>query len=81
MSEGVIVALITGLLSLAGVVVTVASKRTQAGALRRLERELGEAKKSVAEARGEAEKYRSAYLGLLEVTQELLVAGQPVRPR
>lgn len=79
MSEGVIVALITGLLSLTGVVVTVFSKRTQAVSLRRLERELGEAKRGLSEARTEAAKYRAAYLGLLEVTQELMSQRAPVR--
>lgn len=67
MSEGVMVALITGLLSLAGVLATVFSRRTRAGVqeARRLRAELGQAKL-------EAERYRTAYEGLLELTCNLL---------
>lgn len=77
MTEGVMAALITGLLSLTGVLVTVLSRRTQVGSLRRLERELSETKKMLAQRCTEAEKYRAAYLGLLEVTQELLENAEP----
>lgn len=72
MGEAVLAALVTGVLSLAGVLVTLVSRRAEAGEVRRLHAELGEAQAALAQLRGEAERYRAAYLGLLEVTQGLL---------
>lgn len=70
MSDTVAAALITGTLSLVGVVLTLA--RAGRGEVARLQRELGQAQRSVAQLRAEAERYKAAYLGLLELTQGLL---------
>lgn len=72
MGEAVIAALITGVLSLAGVLITLASRRAGFGELQKLRSELGQARLALTELRGEAERYRAAYLGLLELTQDLL---------
>jgi len=74
-SEAVLAALVTGVLSLVGVLVTLASRRAEAGEVARLHAELGEAQAALAQLRGEAERYKTAYLGLLEVTQGLLEEG------
>jgi hypothetical protein len=79
-SDGVWAALITGLLSLAGVLATLISRRTQGSSLQRLRRELEEAKRAQVQLRVEREKYRMAYLGLLEVTQGLLDKPEQSRP-
>lgn len=71
MSEVVWAALITGGLSLIGVLVTLASRRAGAG-VGRLEAELSKAQAEIAELHGESERYKAAYLGLLELTQGLL---------
>lgn len=70
MSDGVIAALITGLLSLAGVLATLYSRQSRAGVqeVRRLRSELGQ-------LRLETERYRTAYEGLLELTCNLLRDG------
>lgn len=67
MSEGIVAALITGVLSLVGVLITLYSRRSRAGVqeVRRLRSELGQ-------LRLEAERYRTAYEGLLELTCNLL---------
>lgn len=80
MSDGVWAALITGLLSLAGVLATLVARRTQGSSLQRLRRELEEAKRAQVQLRVEREKYRVAYLGLLEVTQGLLDKPESSRP-
>ncbi len=72
MSEVVWAALITGGLSLTGVLVTLASRRAGAGKVERLEAELAEAQAEIAELHGESERYKAAYLGLLELTHGLL---------
>ena len=65
MSEVIGAALITGALGLVGVLLTVASRRTDRFETERLRAELKD-------ARAEAERYKAAYLGLLELTQGLL---------
>ncbi len=72
MSEVVWAALITGGLSLAGVLVTLASRQVASGKAELLEAELGEARAEIAELHSESERYKAAYLGLLELTQGLL---------
>ena len=72
MSEVVWAALITGGLSLLGVLVTLASRQVESGKMELLEAELGEARAEIAELRGDSERYKAAYLGLLELTQGLL---------
>ncbi len=65
MGEIVIAALITGVLGFLGALLTLLSKR----------KEVDEAERLRAELRGaqaEAQRYKAAYLGLLEVTQGLL---------
>lgn len=72
MSEVVWAALITGGLSLTGVLVTLASRWGGAERVERLEAELAEARAEIAELHGESERYKVAYLGLLELTHGLL---------
>ena len=72
MSEVVWAALITGGLSLAGVLMTLASRRAGAERVERLEAELAEAQAEIADLHGESERYKAAYLGLLELTHGLL---------
>lgn len=72
MSEVVVAALITGGLGLTGVLVTLASRRAGGERVGRLEAELGEARAEIAQLHGESERYKAAYLGLLELTQGLL---------
>ena len=72
MSEVVWAALITGGLSLVGVLATLASRRVGAGKVKLLETELGEARAEIVQLHGESERYKAAYLGLLELTQGLL---------
>ncbi len=77
MSEGVVAALITGVLSLTGVLVTLASRRTSAGEVQKLRAELSQAQLAVTRLRGESERYKAAYSGLLELTQGLLEERVP----
>ena len=70
MSDSVAAALITGVLSLVGVGLTLV--RAGRGEVARLQRKLDDAQRSVAQLRAEAERYKAAYLGLLELTQGLL---------
>lgn len=72
MGEGVVAALITGVLSLTGVLITLASRRTSAGEVQKLRAELAQAQLAVTQLRGESERYKAAYSGLLELTQGLL---------
>ncbi len=72
MSEVVWAALITGGLSLIGVLVTLASRWAGAEKVERLEAELAKAQTEIAELHGESERYKAAYLGLLELTHGLL---------
>lgn len=72
MSEAVVVALITGILSLAGVLVTLFSRRAGSGEVQKLRAELRQAQLALTQLRGEAERYRAAYSGLLELTQDLI---------
>ena len=65
MHEVVVAALITGALGFLGVLLTLLSRRTEAGEAERLRSELKGAK-------AEVERYKAAYLGLLELTQGLL---------
>ncbi len=65
-------ALITGGLSLTGVVVTLASRRASSGEVQKLRAELSQAQLVLTQLRGESERYKAAYLGLLELTQGLL---------
>ncbi len=65
MAETVVAALITGALGFLGVLLTLLSRRAEAGEAERLRTELRSAK-------AEAERYKAAYLGLLELTQGLL---------
>ncbi len=65
MNEIVVAALITGVLGFLGVLLTLLARRTEADELARLRAELSG-------ARAEAERYKAAYLGLLELTQGLL---------
>ncbi len=69
MSDIVMAALVTGLLSLTGVLVTHAVRATGGREARRLRVELGQ-------ARLEAERYKTAYEGLLELTCNLLRADE-----
>lgn len=84
MSEGVTAALITGALGLAGVLITLFSGRLGGGKRRnvdvqRLRDELEQAKGTATQLRAEAERYRTAYLGLAELTQELLEEQSPAK--
>lgn len=72
MSEAVVAALITGVLSLTGVVVTLASRQASSGEVQKLRAELSQARLVLTQLRGESERYKAAYLGLLELTQGLL---------
>ncbi len=77
MSEGVTAALITGALSLVGVLITLLSRRLDGGEGQKVDEqklrgELEQARRTAAQLRVEAERYRTAYLGLAELTQELL---------
>ena len=65
MSEVVVAALITGALGFLGVLLTLLSRRAEASEAERLRTELEG-------VRAEAERYKAAYLGLLELTQGLL---------
>ena len=65
MGEVVIAALITGALGFLGALLTLLSRRTETSETERLRTELRGAK-------AEAERYKTAYLGLLELTQGLL---------
>jgi hypothetical protein len=47
------------------------------GELQKLRAELSQARLALTQLRGEAERYRAAYLGLLELTQELLEEKTP----
>jgi uncharacterized protein YlxW (UPF0749 family) len=82
MSEGVTAALITGVLSLAGVLITLFSRRLGGSEgrkvdVQKLRGELEQAQRTAAQLRAEAERYRTAYLGLAELTQELLEEQSP----
>lgn len=68
MGETVVAALITGALGFLGVLFTLFSRRAEAGEAERLRTELKGAK-------AEAERYKAAYLGLLELTQDLFEVG------
>lgn len=77
MSEGATAALITGALSLAGVLITLLSRRLGGSERRKvnvqkLRAELEQTRHTTAQLRREVERYRTAYLGLSELTQELL---------
>ena len=65
MNEVVVAALITGVLGFLGVLLTLLTKRAETREAERLRTELKGAK-------AEAERYKTAYLGLLELTQGLL---------
>lgn len=85
MSEEVTAALITGALSLAGVLMTVLSKRLggcelEKPELQKLRDDLEQARRTAAQLRAAAERYRTAYLGLSELTQELLEESPAKRP-
>ncbi len=67
MNEGVVAALITGLLSLAGVLATLFARRTRVET-----HEVRHLRAELAQVRLEAERYRTAYEGLLELTCNLL---------
>lgn len=84
MSEGVMAALITGALSLVGVLVTLLSRRLGRGEgckvdVQKLRGELEQTRRTAAQLRAEAERYRTAYLGLSELTQELLEEQSPAK--
>lgn len=72
MSETVLAAVVSGVLSLLGVVVTLLARRAGVGEVRRLRAELGRKESAAAQLRLELERYRAAYVGLLELTQDLL---------
>ncbi len=77
MSEGATAALITGALSLAGVLITLLARRLGGSERRnvdvqKLRGELEQTRRTAAQLRREAERYRTAYLGLSKLTQELL---------
>ncbi len=77
MGEGVVAALVTGVLSLTGVIITLASRRTSADEVQKrevqkLRAELAQAQLAVTQLRGESERLKAAYSGLLDLTQGLL---------
>ena len=72
MSEVIVAALITGGLGLLGIVLTLFRDRADKRETARLQTELGEAQIVLEHLRGESERYKAAYLGLLEITQGLL---------
>ena len=72
MSEVVVAALITGVLSLTGVLARLVSRRVESGKAKLLQAELDEARAEIIQLHGESERYKAAYLGLLELTQGLL---------
>ena len=84
MSEGVTAALITGVLSLAGVLIKLLARRLGGSKgrkvdVQKLRADLEQARRTAAQLRAEAERYRRAYLGLAELTQELLEEQSPAK--
>ncbi len=72
MSEVIVAALITGGLGFLGVVLTLLRRQVDERERARLHTELSDAQATLERLRGETERYKAAYLGLLELTQELL---------
>lgn len=70
MSDTVAAALITGTMSLMGVLLTL--WRTRRDEVARLQDELDDAQRDLAQQRAEAARYKAAYLGLIDLTQGLL---------
>ena len=76
MSEVIIAALITGGLGFLGVVLTFSRKGEDERERARLLAELAQAQGALGHLHGEAERYKAAYLGLLELMQEQLSADR-----
>ena len=72
MSEVIVAALITGGLGLLGIILTLLRDRADERKAARLQTELSEVRATLEHLRGESERYKAAYLGLLEITQSLL---------
>ena len=72
MSEVIIAALITGGLGFLGVVLTLLCRQVDERERARLRAELKDVQVTLEHLRSESERYKAAYLGLLEITQGLL---------